>query len=317
MKRNQVVSFLVKYYQFFMLLLIIGFLAVTTPSFLNLTNIGNIIMQQIPMLLIISIGMTLSILTKGIDLSIGSNLALTSCVAASLIVKGQDFLGIVAGLALGTLIGALNGILITKVHLAPFIATYSMDLVTRGLAQLFMGGALIYGFSDRFCRIATGDVGPLSNLMVIAFLLFAVLFFLLNNTTFGRNVYAIGNNEQATCLSGIQTDWVLISVYAINGFLAAVAGLLYISRLNAAEASIGADFTMKMMAATLIGGTPFCGGKGGIGRTLVGVCIMMFITNGMNLNAISSNWQDAVFGAVIVISLFIGLIGDKITKSNK
>lgn len=306
-----------KYYQFLMLILIIVFLAVTTPSFLTAENLTNVIMQQIPLLLIISIGMTLSILTKGIDLSIGSNLALTSCIAASLIVKGYNLPGIFLGLVLGALIGACNGLLITKVHLAPFIATYTMDLVTRGLAQLFMGGALIYGFSEAFCKISTGYIGPVSNLMLIAFVLFISLFFILLKTTFGRNVYAVGNNEQATCLSGVKTDRILIVIYAINGFLAAVVGLLYISKLNAAEASIGGDYTMKMMAATLIGGTPFCGGKGGIGRTLVGVCIMMFITNGMNLNAISSNWQDAVFGAVIVLSLLIGLVGDKITKFNK
>lgn len=317
MKRNKWIALLIKYYQFFMLILIIVFLAVTTPSFFTAENLTNVMMQQIPLLLIISIGMTLAILTKGIDLSIGSNLALTSCIAASFIVKGQDVLGIFLGLLIGVLIGACNGLLITKVHLNPFIATYSMDLVTRGLAQLFMGGALIYGFSETFCKISTGYIGPVSSLMLIALILFVLLFFILYKTTFGRNVYAIGNNEQATCLSGVKTDRILILIYAVNGFLAAVAGLLYISKLNAAEASIGADYTMKMMAATLIGGTPFCGGKGGIGRTLVGVCIMMFITNGMNLNAISSNWQDAVFGAVIVISLFIGLMGDRITRFNK
>ena len=297
-----------------LLVIIIGF-SLTTENFGTLDNFTTVVMQQLPFLLIISMGMTMAIITKGIDLSIGSILALSSCVGAYFLQKGQDLTGVLAALLIGLVLGMMNGLLITKVHLIPFIATYSMNLVVRGLAYLFMGGLLYYGFSDRFRSLATGSIAGISNLLIISMVIFFALLFVLKRTVFGRNVYAMGFNRNATTLSGINTDRVLISIYTVNGLLAAVTGLLYISRLNAAESTIGNDFTLKMIAATLIGGTPFSGGKGGIEKTIVGVLIMMFLTNGMNLNRVSSLWQDAVFGAVIVLSLLINKLGEKMTGS--
>ncbi|MBE6830522.1 MAG: ABC transporter permease [Ruminococcaceae bacterium] len=309
--KRKVLSAVFKYSQLVILIVILIILSFTSKEFLTWDNISNVVMQQMPFMLIISMGMTLAILTKGIDLSIASNLALSSCVAAYFIKDGKVFLGILAAVVIGALVGAVNGVLITKARLEPFIATYTMDMVVRGLAYLFMSGTLFYGFSAGFCSIATGSVGPISNLLIISLLLFAVLFFALRKTTYGRSVYAIGCNINATRLSGINTGGVVFSIYVINGLLAAVTGLLYIARLNAAESTIGSDFTMQMMAATLIGGTSFSGGKGGIERTLLGVLIMVFIANGMNLNGVSSLLQDAVFGVFIVISLVIDKFGSK------
>ncbi|MGX8712025.1 ABC transporter permease [Caproiciproducens sp. R1] len=309
--KRKVLSAVFKYSQLVILIVILIILSLTSKEFLTWDNISNVVMQQMPFMLIISMGMTLAILTKGIDLSIASNLALSSCVAAYFIKDGKVFLGILAAVVIGALVGAVNGVLITKARLEPFIATYTMDMVVRGLAYLFMSGTLFYGFSAGFCSIATGSVGPISNLLIISLLLFAVLFFALRKTTYGRSVYAIGCNINATRLSGINTGGVVFSIYVINGLLAAVTGLLYIARLNAAESTIGSDFTMQMMAATLIGGTSFSGGKGGIERTLLGVLIMVFIANGMNLNGVSSLLQDAVFGVFIVISLVIDKFGSK------
>lgn len=295
-----------------MFFLICLFLAITTPAFRTLDNLTNIVMQQMPFLLIIGIGMTMAILTKGIDLSIGATLALSSCVGAYFIKDGKDATGVAVALAIGIAVGLINGLLITKIKLVPFIATYTMNMVVRGLAYLFMGGLLYYGFSDKFRSIAVNNLGPFSNLFIISFIVFFILLFILKKTTFGMSVYSIGMNRYATKLSGINTDAVLITVYTINGLLAAITGLLYIARLNAAESTIGTDFTIKMMAATLIGGTPFTGGKGGIERTMIGVAIMMVISNGLNIKGVSSLWQDAVFGAVIVISLFINKLGEKL-----
>lgn len=311
--RQKILSAVFKYSQLLMLILIVVFLSCMTSNFLTGDNISNVIMQQMPFLLIISMGMTLSILTKGIDLSIGSNLALSSCIAAYFIKGGNIAMGVGAALFVGILIGAANGLLITKAKLVPFITTYTMDMVVRGLAYLFMGGTLFFGFSGSFRSIAVGGVGPVSNLIIIALFLFAVLLFILKKTTFGRSVYAIGFNRNATELSGINTDKIIFAVYAINGLLAAVTGLLYIARLNAAESTIGTDFTMKMMAATLIGGTPFSGGKGGVEKTILGVLIMMFLANGMNLIGVSSLLQNAVFGTIIIISLVIDKLGTKLT----
>jgi ribose transport system permease protein len=301
-----------RYSQFILLLLIVTFLMSTSANFRTWDNISNVLMQQSPFLLIISMGMTMAIITKGLDLSMGSNLALSSCVAAFFIKDGQTGLGVAAALIVGAGVGLLNGVLITRLRLVPFIATYTMDMVLRGLAYLFMGGTLFYGFSESFRTIGTGGLGPFSNLLLISLAFFGALFYLLGYTTFGRSVYTIGFNVEAARLSGINTARVLCTIYAINGLLAASAGLLYIARLNAAEATIGMDFTIKMFAATLIGGTPFTGGRGGVGNTLIGVLIMMFLANGMNLGGLSSFLQDAVFGAVIIISLFGEYIGARL-----
>lgn len=309
--KQKILHAVFKYSQLLIVLLIVVYLACTTKGFLTADNLSNVIMQQSPLLLIISMGMTLSILTKGIDLSIGSNLALSSCIAAFFIKNGNVVGGILAALLVGALIGAANGFLITKTRLVPFITTYTMDMVVRGIVYLLMSGSLIFGFSNGFRKIATGNIGPFSNLLVISLVLFLLLLFMLKKTTYGRNVYAVGCNITATELSGVKTDNVIFSVYAIDGLLAAVAGLLYIARLNAAESTIGSDFTMQMMAATLIGGTPFSGGKGGIERTLLGVLIMTFIADGMNLNGVSSQLQEAVFGVFIIISLVVDKFGSK------
>ncbi len=315
--KKQVIQAIFKYSQVVVLALIILIFSFTTPNFFTSDNFATVIVKQLPFLLIISLGMTMAIIANGIDLSIGSTLAFSSCVASWFLVKGQDLLGILMALVISSVIGFINGILITKIHLVPFIATYSMNLVVRGLAYLFMGGMMYYGFSENFCNLASGSLLGIPNLILIAALIFIILLFVSKGTVFGRNLYAVGSNKEATTLSGICSDHVLIAVYTVNGLLAGITGLLYISRLNAAESTIGNDFTLKMIAATLIGGTRFGGGTGGIIRTLLGVLTMMFLTNAMNLNKISSLWQDAVFGLVIILSLFIDLAGEKVMNSKK
>jgi ribose transport system permease protein len=272
-------------------------------------------MQQVPFLLIISLGMTMSILTKGIDLSIGAVLALSSCIAAYFIKDGHIAAGVICGLLTGLALGFVNGILIAKVRLIPFIATYTMNMVIRGMAYLFMGGMLFHSFSPSFRSIAVGNAGPFSNLVIISLLILGILYFMLKRTIFGRNVYAIGMNEEAVRLTGVDTEKIIIIIYTINGLLAAITGLLYIARLNAAEATIANDFTIKMMAAVLIGGTPFIGGRGGVERTFIGILIMMFLANGMNLNGVSSLLQESVFGFAIIVSLYINKLGDKLALS--
>lgn len=311
MKRNTFAAAF-RYSQVILLVMIVVFLAMTNANFRTWDNIGNVVMQQMPFLLIISMGMTMAIITKGLDLSMGSNLALSSCLAAYFIKDGQIGIGIAVALMVGVGVGLLNGLLITRLRLVPFIATYTMDMVLRGLTYLFMGGTLFYGFAESFRAIGSGNIGPFSSLLVIALIFFGVLFYLLRFTTFGRSVYTIGCNIEAARLAGINASRVLCVIYMINGVLAASAGLLYIARLNAAEATIGMDFTIKMFAATLIGGTPFSGGRGGVGNTLIGVLIMMFLANGMNLVGLSSFLQDAVFGAVIIISLLGEYVGSKL-----
>jgi ribose transport system permease protein len=290
-------------------------LSLVNSRFLTVANLANVITQQAPFLMLISFGMTLAIITKGIDLSLGATVALSSCLAAYFIKNGQIMAGVLVSLGVGAAAGAVNGILITKVGLSPFFATYGMDWLIRGFAYMFMGGTMIYGLDEKFRLIGTGSVCGVSNLIIITAVIFVILFVLLCRTNYGRNIYAIGCNERATRLSGVNTSQKLISVYMIGGFLAAVAGLLYIARLNAAEAVIGENFSMQSMAATLVGGTSFIGGQGGIGRTVIGALIIVFITNGLNLLNISSLWQQVLTGLVILLSLFIEKFGNRIIEA--
>jgi len=297
-------SFLLKNARYMVLLVLLVTLTLLSPAFMTFKNITNVL-GQASLLIIVSYGMTLAIITKGIDLSMGSVLALSSCVAASIIKSGNIMVGIFVGLLIGFTCGIINGIMITKVGLTPFIATYGMDWIARGLAYVFMGGTQCYGFTKAFRFLGSGYVMGIPVLVIEVLVVTMILCFITYKTTYGRNIYAVGSNIKATRLSGVNTDRIVISVFAINGLLAAIAGFLYISRLNAAEALIGTDFTLNAIAATLIGGTPFTGGEGGVARTVVGAIIMTFLINGMNLLEISSYWQTATVGFVILLSLFI------------
>lgn len=299
---KKITSLIWKNIRIIMLLLIIAGFALATPKMLTVNNLSNVITQQAPFIILYSIGMTLAIVTKGIDVSVGSVVALTSCLAAYFIKSGHIITGVIISLGVGIACGAVNGFLITKVKLSPFIATYGMDWVVRGIAYIFMGGVMISGLDPGFRAIAVGSVLGIPNLIIIAVLIVAVMVVLTTQTTFGRNLFATGTNPEATRLSGVNTDRIILTVYTIGGLMAAVAGLLYIARLNAAEAVIGQGFALQAMAAVLIGGTSFQGGKGGIGNTVIGALIMVFITNGMNLIGVSNLLQDGVIGLIIILS---------------
>ncbi|HHY46520.1 MAG TPA: ABC transporter permease [Firmicutes bacterium] len=286
-------------------LLLVGLIVVLSfiaPNFLSLNNFINVF-RQASLLLIMSIGMTLVILTGrgGIDLSIGSVLALSSCMAASALKAGLPVtVSIIIGLSIGALCGLVNGALVTMVGLPAFIATFGMMQIARGAVLLYMKGAIIYGFSPAFRFIGAGHLFGLPMPVIVAGVLFAVFTFVLYRTPFGKEVYAIGANRIAAELSGVRVNRVLLTVYTISGAMAACAGLVYISRLNAAESVIGQLFELQAIAATVIGGTSFRGGEGGLIGTIAGALIITFLNNGMNLLGISSLWQLFVLGSVIV-----------------
>lgn len=297
---NRFSRFFVKYSKIIVLAAII--IVSSSVAADPLQNIKNVISLQAPFVLIYSFGMTLVIITGGLDLSQGSVAAFSSCVASFLLINGQVFLGLIVGLVVGAFIGLLNGILITKTKISPFIATYGMDWVTRGAVHIMMGGVTIYGFNMNFKSIAIGSFLGLSNMLFIAVVIFLILLFVLRKTVFGRNVYMTGANINVTRLTGVKTNLIIIIVYMISGVLASIAGLLYVARLDAAEAFLGKDFGLMAIAATLIGGTSLQGGKGGVGNTVIGVLIMVFLTNALNVLKVSNLWQDAVFGIIIVIA---------------
>ena len=180
-----------------------------------------------------------------------------------------------------------------------------MNWMTRGLALVFMGGNIVYGFPKSFRFLGAGYMLGIPTPIWVMAIVFALLYVLLHKTKMGRNIYATGANREAAFLSGVKTGNVIIGLYTLAGFLVGLGALMYISRLNAAEPGIGESFALEAIAATLIGGTPFTGGEGGISRTLTGAFILTLLSNGMNLLGVSSLWQSAAFGGVIIFAIML------------
>ncbi len=300
-------AFFSKYGIYFAFVLLAGTLAIWSPPFRTLSNIENIL-QQISVNGILAIGMTLVIITAGIDLSVGSVLALSAVVATSFAATNDQgnpqhpllvplALGVLAGLACGT----VNGILIAKRRLAPFIVTLGMMTVARGLALVYTGGRPEIGLSDAYDKIGDGLMGP--GLIFLAVVLAGV--FILHFTRFGRYVYAVGGNELAAKVSGVNTDRVLIGVYAFTGALAGVAGIVESSRVMSGAPSAGEGYELNAIAAVVIGGTSLNGGVGSMAGTIVGVLIIGVMNNGLDLLHVSSYWQQVVKGAIIVCAVML------------
>jgi ribose transport system permease protein len=253
--------------------------------------------------------MTMTMLIKGIDLSVGSVLALTSCLSAGMLVAGSSvaemLMGVTGALALGALLGCLNGIAVTTLKLHGFLVTFGMMQIARGLAYLYMQGTVISGFRSEFSFLGGGSVLGVPTPIIIAAVVVLVTHFLLTHTTFGRSVYGFGANESAARYSGLHLARTTILGYAFSGMTAALAGLLYIARLDTAEAQIGEQFALQAIGAAAIGGISFDGGVGSALGTVVGALIMAVLANGMNLLNVSSLWQTFVTGAAIVLAAII------------
>ncbi|NLY80015.1 MAG: ribose ABC transporter permease [Lysinibacillus sp.] len=289
------------------LILLIIIVSVMNPSFLSITNIFNVL-RQVSISAIIAFGMTFVILTGGIDLSVGSTLALTGAVAASLLAGGVDpFLSMGVALILGLILGAINGVIITKGKVAPFIATLATMTVYRGLTLVYTDGKPISGLGDHlsFQMFGKGYFFGIPIPVITTIIAFVILYFILHKTTYGRRVYAVGGNEEAAKLSGINADRIKIGVYAISGFMAALSALILTSRLNSAQPTAGQAYELDAIAAVVLGGTSLNGGKGWIFGTLVGALIIGVLNNGMNLIGVSSFWQQVVKGIVILLAVLL------------
>lgn len=295
-----------KYGIFFAFLVLAGILAVTSPPFRTLSNIENIL-QQISVNGIIAIGMTMVIITAGIDLSVGSVLALSAVVAASYAHPGKHLLivPISLGVLVGLACGVVNGLLIAKRRLAPFIVTLGMMTVARGLALIYTNGGPVNELSDNYNQIGGGSIGPVPFPALIFFAAVLLGVFILHFTRFGRYVYAVGGNELAAKVSGVNTDLVLVGVYALTGALAGVAGIVSSSRVMSGSPATGAGSELDAIAAVVIGGTSLSGGIGSIANTIVGVLIIGVMNNGLDLLNVSSYWQLVVKGLIIVLAVLL------------
>ncbi|MFL0364719.1 ribose ABC transporter permease RbsC [Pseudobacillus sp. 179-B 2D1 NHS] len=289
------------------LIILILIVSILNPSFLAPLNILNLL-RQVAINALIAYGMTFVILTGGIDLSVGSILALSSALMAGMIVSGIDpILAIFIGCLLGAIMGAINGLLITKGKMAPFIATLATMTIYRGLTLVYTDGNPITGLGDNylFQLFGRGYFLGIPVPAVTMLLSFVILWVILHKTPFGRQTYAIGGNEKAAWISGIKVSRVKIMIYSLAGLLAALAGAILTSRLNSAQPTAGTSYELDAIAAVVLGGTSLSGGRGLIIGTLIGALIIGTLNNGLNLLGVSSFFQMVVKGIVIVIAVLI------------
>lgn len=291
------------------LLLLIVVVSTLSPNFFTLNNIFNIL-QQTSVNAITAVGMTLVILTSGIDLSVGSLLALTGAVAASMV--GADvnaLVAVVGALALGAAIGGVTGIIVAKGKVQAFIATLVMMLLLRGVTRVYTDGSPINtGFSDNadlFSWFGIGRPFGIPTPIWLMMIVFLSAWYLLHHTRLGRYIYALGGNESATRLSGISVDKIKIIVYALCGLLAALASVIEVARLSSAQPMAGNGYELDAIAAVVLGGTSLAGGKGRIIGTLIGALILGFLNNALNLLGISSNYQMIVKAVVILLAVLV------------
>ncbi|HHF2867243.1 TPA: ribose ABC transporter permease [Vibrio alginolyticus] len=288
------------------LIVVVSFL---NPNFFTVDNILNIL-RQTSVNAIIAVGMTLVILTAGIDLSVGSVLALCGAFAASMIALEVPVLvAVPTALVAGAALGAISGIIIAKGKVQAFIATLVTMTLLRGVTMVYTEGQPIStGFTDTADAFAWFGTGYALGIPVPVWLMvvvFAAAWYLLNHTRFGRYVYALGGNESATRLSGINVDRVKIGVYAICGMLAALAGIIVTSRLSSAQPTAGMGYELDAIAAVVLGGTSLMGGKGRIMGTLIGALIIGFLNNALNLLDVSSYYQMIAKAVVILLAVLV------------
>jgi ribose transport system permease protein len=297
-------------------------LALTTNNFLTVDNSLNVL-RQICANLCLSIGMTIIILSGGIDLSVGAMLAFSGAVAAGLLKHGITIPGtdvfieittsgaILAGLLVGTALGWFNGFVITRFKLPPFVATLGMLSIARGLTMLWTGGFPITSLGSHFDFMGSGHVFGIPMPVLISAVLVAVFILLMKRTRFGRNVYAVGGNERAATLSGLNVNRIKLLVYMVGGGLSGVAGLLVTARLDSATPNAGLGYELDSIAAVVIGGTSLNGGRGTIMGTVLGCLIIGVLNNGLVLLEVSPFWQQVIKGLVILIAVAVDKMGEK------
>jgi ribose transport system permease protein len=303
----------------FVLCLVISLLS---DNFFTINNGWNV-MRQIAVNVCISVGMTLVVLTAGIDLSVGSILALCGAITAGLLKYGIElpsaglFIGftllgaVIAGFLTGTILGLFNGWTITKFKVPPFVATLAMLTIARGLTMLWTKGHPISNLGTDFSYFGTGWLLGIPVPIWIAAIVVLLAVFITQKTKLGRYIYAIGGNENAARLSAINIKRVKITVYAIAGGLAALGGLIITSRLDSAQPNAGASYELDAIAAVVIGGTSLSGGKGSIWGTVLGAVIIGVLNNGLVLLDVSPFWQQVVKGAVILLAVIIDRTSSK------
>lgn len=288
------------------LIILVIVLSFLSDYFFTVNNLLNII-RQVSIIAIMAFGMTFVILTGGIDLSVGSLLAVSAAVTAGLIINIGIFylLVIPIGMLIGVLLGGFSGLMVAKAKMPAFIVTLGMMTIARGLTLIYTDGRPISGFNEDFRFIGAGHIGGIPVPVIIMLIILFICYITLKKTPYGRYVYAIGGNEEAAKLSGINVDRIKMSVYALSGLLSAISGIILASRLNSAQPTAGSGYELDAIATVVLGGTSLSGGQGGVVGTLIGALIIGVLNNGLNLLNVSSFYQQVAKGAVILIAVYI------------
>ncbi|BAK81824.1 ABC transporter permease [Candidatus Arthromitus sp. SFB-rat-Yit] len=302
---NNFKEMLDKYKSLIGLIILCIVITIVSPAFMTLSNITNIF-TQVSTNAIIAIGMTFVILTGGIDLSVGSTVAISGALAASILKSTNNIpLAILVASITGIIIGLINGVLISKGKLQAFIVTLATMTIFRGATLVFTNGTPISKLSEAFVKIGNGKIGIIPIPLIITIVVFIISVYLLTQTRFGRYLYALGGNEDSAKLSGINTNRIKTLVYVISGFASSIAGIIITSRIGSASPNAGTSFELDAIAAVVIGGTSLSGGEGKITGTIIGALIIGVLNNGLNLMNVSPFYQSIVKGLVILIAVLL------------
>ncbi len=296
----------------FALLLICVAMGFVSPVFFTARNI-SLIITNASIMAILGVGLTITVITCGPDLSVGSILTITAVVAVIMVKANFHFLvSFAVALLMGTALGFLNGVLVTKVGLPSFISTYGLQWALFGFAYVILKGYVIYNFDADFRFIGNGYlIGPISMPIVVMVIVVFLGWFILRKTTIGRMFYATGANRDAARMSGIDTGKAILLAFSISGFLSALAGIVLVARINACQADIGKNLLLPSLATVYMGGTRATGGQGGVFGTLVGAVIMTVVENGMNLLGVPSVWRNAIIGTLIILTVLANIAVSK------
>ena len=295
--------------------ILIGFVAlcvalsIISPAFLTEANILNIL-RQVSTNANLALGMTLVIIICGIDLSVGSIVALSGTVTGGLIAfSGVPIsIAVLIGILVGTLAGAFNGVVVAYTGIPSFIVTLAMLNIARGAAYVYTGGQPIRVMNEGFNVIGAGYLGPIPLPVIYSFIFLVITFLILNKTKLGRHIYAVGGNKEAARFTGIKIKKVEIFVYTFSGFLAAFSGVVLAARMFSGQPTVGNGFELDAIAAVVLGGTSMTGGIGKIGGTLIGVLVIGVLNNGLNLLNINSFWQLIIKGIVILAAVYVDMM---------
>ena len=308
-KKKSVSEYVQEYGAFIALIVLVVGIGIVSPEFRTWSNFLSLLRQS-SINGFIAFGMTCVILTDAIDLSVGSILGLSTALCAGMIASGFPVVpAMILALVIGTGLGLVSGILVTKGRLQAFIATLVTMTVYRGLTMIFMDGKPISNLGDSFALklVGKGNIFRIPIPVILFVLAFIAFYFMLNKTTFGRRIYATGSNSKCARLAGVDIDKTKIIVYGISGFVSALSGLILLSRLNSAQPTLGDGYEMDAIASCIIGGASFTGGIGNVPGAFLGVIIFSVISYGLTFVGLSSYWQNIAKGLIIIVAVALDM----------